>query len=323
MNPDSSHSPWPKSQQEHDRGIHAEPGDVVWISIYFDNGAPDHDIFTIYNAHASVQYDNSTATKQHTIRAILSADNAEQVDSSLLGGDITIFTSVPTYLKYLEGSTSTCRSYDATKEQGLLPRSRDCGIHLHDRKVSLPDGIANGFVTLGTIRPGFNYDGTVDSSYEIIGAKKESLTNSSPPVVNGDCPTNGSALYVSLAAPSMAGNRKNVRYGDVLTIHPSYGALLGNCKPTVQVTINQQYGPAYDSQTFTMDDDSWRSVLITGPFFLTQNHATKQNYAVVVRYLPPGSQQAFASQTENFTVRYPNGNTTQYRNKVSRFYKSR
>src|SRR5258708_18451851 len=86
-----------RSMVEHDQGIAAAPGDIVVVSVFFDNGGADTMAYTARNVRASVVVAPEVGT-DHIISARLTADNAARAESASRGGDIVIHTSQTTKL---------------------------------------------------------------------------------------------------------------------------------------------------------------------------------------------------------------------------------
>jgi len=165
------------SQSEHDSGINAATGDTVRVSIYFHNGATDEESYrsqtTAHDVTIGSTY-STGATTTHTIAGSLSASNAATVTSSSdhQGGPITVNTSNPTTLQYVTGSTQMCIQYAAAQERGA-DMSQTCGTDGQGQSkilVNLPDGIANGSVSLGDLKSCFPYSGEVVYSVKIVAS---------------------------------------------------------------------------------------------------------------------------------------------------------
>ena len=135
LNGSGRNARYSESQAEHDAGITANPGDTVTVSIYFHNGAtPDTALLaqtTAQNVSISTSY-NAGAATTHTFSGTISTSNGAGASSSnpYNGGNITVNTDVPTTIQYVPGSTRM------TGGSG---------------NESLPDGIANGSVGIGSI----------------------------------------------------------------------------------------------------------------------------------------------------------------------------
>jgi hypothetical protein len=155
------------SQEEHDAGLKVNPGDIVSISIYFDNGSVEHYSDTARNLRAAIDYDpRPTAT--HTIRGFLFADNALPVVSTTRGGDLILRSQSPTVLRYVAGSTTACIQ-QALANELKYPTHSTCGVDSRGNgKTTLPldDELLTGTTLhLFDLPPGFDASGSMAASF--------------------------------------------------------------------------------------------------------------------------------------------------------------
>lgn len=158
------------SQAEHDEGIRSGIGDSIRISLYFDNGAADNESLLTRTTARNTRVGSAYSTEPiilHRVRGILEADNSSSVSSASdhQGGDLLIKTASPSVLDYVPGSTKLCLQYKAAGERGWTEaNSENCGMDASGRPRlmhTIPDGVSNGFVTIGDLKPGFDYSGFV------------------------------------------------------------------------------------------------------------------------------------------------------------------
>lgn len=166
------------SQAEHDAGINANIGDQVRVSIYFHNGATDEDSYRTQTTAHGVKVGstfNTGASTVHIVAGSLSADNAATVTSTSAhqGGDITITTPQSSTLQYVSGTTKMCIQYAAAQERGA-DLSQTCGTDGSGQSkilINLPDGIANGTVSIGDLKSCFPYSGEVVYTVNVVAAQ--------------------------------------------------------------------------------------------------------------------------------------------------------
>jgi hypothetical protein len=153
-----------KSASEHELGVTALPGDVVYVSVYFDNGGPEEPASIAKNVRAVISV-TPVVSNDHIISAKLEADNAATIRSAEKGGNIVIHTKSPTKLVYIPDTAILCIPRETALKQGL-DSDEICGksdVAVRLKNASLPEVLA-----IGDLEPGFKFSATADLKFKII-----------------------------------------------------------------------------------------------------------------------------------------------------------
>jgi hypothetical protein len=145
---------WSKSQDEHDRGIEADPGDVIEVFIYYQNGGITEDCEEGNALHVTIEGEVTPSIGQssllHKLSGVIKASNASSVSSSDpgKGGDlrVNVHGGVPQTLSLVPGTVEERHPNTANPK---------------DAPYHLLDSIFEEGVDLGTIRTGPNVAGFV------------------------------------------------------------------------------------------------------------------------------------------------------------------
>jgi hypothetical protein len=153
-----------RTAAEHERGIKANPGDLVRVLIWFHNSGSEkkRSETTATGVRVGTTFDK-TPSVTHTISAYISASNAESIDAERHGGLAVVTTSVPTILEPVLDSARVCLQAGDALERGLGPVV-SCG-DFPDGKIryaaKIPDAIVNGSEKIGDLRAGDSHSGYV------------------------------------------------------------------------------------------------------------------------------------------------------------------
>ncbi len=154
---------WCLSQAEHDKGVEAEPGDIVEFWIYFHNGCVESEESDTHSAFGTMIQASSdpplgAPSLAHRMSATIRSANTYTVTSSSpgKGGDIVVHikNELPLSLTLVSGSV-----------QEVHPKNGE------DDKAPfhLIDTICDGGVDLGTVRSGMDAVGFILFRVQISG----------------------------------------------------------------------------------------------------------------------------------------------------------
>jgi hypothetical protein len=151
---------WSNSQTEHDRGLPVNVGDIITVRIFVENGAADNlelrdrTVARHVKARADI---HDVDQFRHLISVTIASDSAPTIVSSdvVHGGDAVVYSSQPTRLRYIPGSSEVSIYCEAALLKRWLDSCSDIGDKI--KMVPITDGILKNGLDLGDIEPGFRY----------------------------------------------------------------------------------------------------------------------------------------------------------------------
>lgn len=168
-------SEFSRSQDKHQQGLHANPGDTIRILLWFHNSGSEErrTETTARNVRAGLMLDLKAAPT-HRIKGFLSADNVETLTSDERGGDVQIDTDLPTTLEYVPDSALACLQRGDLLERGLS-LTVSCGTFPEGKEryaAKITNNLLNAAPKIGDLKAGDQYSGYIQLHVKVTNPER-------------------------------------------------------------------------------------------------------------------------------------------------------